>query len=401
MPSIPLEEAQSIILNNIVPLSEFEAVNISDSLGRIAFEDIFSQINQPPFNRSPLDGYAFNSRDTKGASAQNPVTLTVTQLIYAGASPGESIKSGEAVRLMTGSAIPDGADCVIRQEETAHEENTVIVRREMKPYENFCFAGEDIKKGAILLSKGTRLGYAHAGVLAAQGIDNIKTYRKPIVGLITTGDEISPAGEPLLPGKIYDSNQALLSLRIKELGAIPLSAPPQGDSLDALCRAIDALLDECDIAVTTGGVSVGERDFMPYAAQKLGAELLFHGLNMKPGSPALAMKTRGKVIIALSGNPFAAAATFEVLARPAIDKLHGRTDFMPMRATGITKSGFTKSSPSRRLIRAAIVGQDVYIPADGHSSGVLSTLTGCNCIADIPAGSPPIEAGERIEVILL
>jgi len=193
----------------------------------------------------------------------------------------------------------------------------------------------------------------------------------------------------------------MLAARLAELGAIAETAPPEGDTPDALACSVDSLLERCDIVITTGGVSVGEKDCMPKVPELIGAELLFHGLTMKPGSPALCMRKNAKLAICLSGNPFAALTTFEMLARPAIEKLRGRADYLPARLNAAAKNGFGKSSPTQRLIRAKIAGNEVFIPEEGHSSGALSAFSDCNCFVDIPAGSPPVLPGAPVEVILL
>jgi len=399
--NLSLEKAQQIILRNIKPLEESEEVSLLDALRRISFDELTASIDQPPFDRSPLDGFALNHKDIAGSSSERPAALKITQRLFAGDEPGPPLSRGEAALIMTGAAIPAGADCVIRQEETKASSDTVFISREMEEYENYCFKGEDTKKGQALIGKGIEFNFARIGILAGQGLEKVKVFCRPRVGLLVTGDELSPPGVPLAPGKIYNSNLAMLSARLTELGANVQIAPPEGDSPEDLGRSVDALLESRDIVVTTGGVSVGERDCMPKVVELIGGRLLFHGLAMKPGTPALCFEKNGKIAICLSGNPFAAITTFEVLARPAIEKTRGRADYMPLRVKARAKNGFGKSSSSRRLIRAKITGNEVFIPEQGHSSGSLSSFSDCNCLVDIPAGSPPVSPGASIEVILL
>ena len=396
-----LKEAQELILSNVNPLSESQEVPLLDALGRISYDDITAPIDQPPFDRSPLDGFALNHKDTKGASYDRPAALKVAQCIFAGDAPTGPLAQGEAARIMTGSMLPAGADCVIRQEEVKYDGDTVFISREVKSYDNYCFKGEDLKKGDALINRGMLLNFADIGILAGQGIEKVSVFCRPLVGLLVTGDELSPAGAPLVPGKIYDSNLAMLAARLTSLGINVKIAPSEGDTPEDLARAVDSLMESCDMVITTGGVSVGQKDCMPKIPNLIGAELLFHGLSMKPGSPALSMLKKGKVAICLSGNPFAAAATFEVLARTAIEKMCGRKDYMPVRLKATAKNGFSKSSRAQRLIRARIEGTDVFIPEEGHSSGSLSAFSKCNCLVDIPAGSPPVSPGTPVEVILL
>ena len=399
--SVTLKQAQELILREVSPLSEAEEVCLSGALGRISYNDLTASIDQPPFDRSPLDGYALNHADTMDASPEHPVELKVAQCIFAGDAPGGPLAKGEAARIMTGAMFPAGADCVIRQEDTKSDGNTVFISSRMNKYDNYCFKGEDLKKGDPLIGRGARFNFARIGILAGQGIEKLEVFYRPRVGLLAAGDELSPAGTPLAPGKIYNSNLSMLAARLAELGAIVEIAPTEGDTPEGLARSVDPLMERCDIVITTGGVSVGEKDCMPKVPGLIGAELLFHGVNMKPGTPALCMRKNGKLAICLSGNPFAAITTFEVLARPAIEKMRGRADYMPARIKAIAKNGFGKSSPTQRLIRAKIAGNEVFIPEQGHSSGALSAFSDCNCFVDIPPESPPVLPGTPIEVILL
>lgn len=400
-PRVSLEHAQELLLQQVTAVPETETVDLLEVSGRVAYEDITAVIDQPPFDRSPLDGYAVCHRDTAGAARGTPVTLRVTQHIFAGECPDRPVNSGEAARIMTGAMLPRGADCVIMQEETDMGEDSVKIYQELGEYKNYCFAGEDLKKGQRLITAGQCLNYAHAGVLAGQGIGSVRVFARPRVGVLATGDELAPAGGQLLSGKIYDSNSILLSGRLKSLGLDPVQAPYCGDSPEALAEAVLSLLDSCDMVITTGGVSVGQKDYMPTVSDVIGAKPLFAGVAVKPGSPALGMVKNGKLVLCLSGNPFAAAAMFEVLARPVLEKMRGNADYMPVRQTGTTQSDFGKASGMRRLIRAQIKGKEVFIPQEGHASGMLGTLAQCNCMIDIPAQSPPIRRGMQVEVILI
>ena len=399
--TVSLKEAQELVLGYISALAESEELNLAKALGRISCDKIIAPINQPPFDRSPLDGFALNHKDTKGASPERPVMLKVAQYIFSGETPSGPLAPGEAARIMTGAMLPAGADCVIRQEETKSDTGKVFISRQMNLHDNYCFEGEDIKKGDVLIERGVQLNFVHIGILAGQGIEKLKVFPRPRIGLLATGDELLPAGTPLVPGKIYNSNLALLTARLTELGVNVETAPCEGDTPEKLALSVDSLMERCDMVITTGGVSVGEKDCMPKVPGLIGAQLLFHGLSMKPGSPALSLLKKGKIAVCLSGNPFAAAATFEVLARPAIEKMRGRADYMPLRVQATAKNGFSKPSPAQRLIRANIAGKDVFIPEEGHSSGSLGAFAKCNCIVDIPPGSPPLLPGEPVEVILL
>lgn len=397
---IMLEEAQER-LKQIDIIEETEIVKTADSLGRICAQDIYAAMDQPPFPRSPLDGYAVRSEDIMGASQQNPVCLNVIEHICAGMYPEKAVGKGEAARIMTGAPIPEGADGVIMQELTDEGEEVVAVYQPTKAYGNYCKMGEDTYRGTLLLRKGTRIRAAHIGILSSQGICSICAFRVPVIGIMATGDELMPVGTSLLPGKIYDSNGPLLAARITEIGLKAMEAGHAGDDTQALAEKVRSRLQGCDALITSGGVSVGVRDCLPYVAETLGAEVLFHGINVKPGSPMMVMLVDQKPVFCLSGNPFAAAATFEVLVRPVLERMRGRSQWKPDMLLGILENPFSKPSPCRRLIRGRIDNGVVWLPDGRHSSGMLSSMAECNCLVDIPAGSDGLNSGDQVRVILM
>lgn len=396
-----LEEAVSLLLAQFSLSSCTEEIPLSLTLNRVCAGDVTAAVDHPPFDRSPLDGYAARSQDLDGASLSSPAVLDVKQRIYAGQVPAGPVQPGTCARIMTGAPIPPGADCVIRQEDTDYGENQVCIFVSSAPHRNICDRGEDLRKGAPILSHGTLLTPAHLGVLAGQGLDRLSVFAPLEVGVLATGDELVSPGAPLPPGKIYNSNGTYLSARLKQLGMCPTVEDRGADRLEVLTASLQALLDRCSAVISTGGVSVGEKDLMPAALKALDAHILFHGVAVKPGSPVLAASVRGKPVLCLSGNPFAAAATFEVLARPLLCHLAGWKNPMPQRVAGVLTELFPKASPGRRLVRARLEGSSVSLPSGEHVSGALSALIGCNCLIDIPAGSPPLAAHTSVEVVLL
>lgn len=398
------EEAVARLLTAIPFTLSTQVVNLDDALGRVAAQDICAPFNHPPFDRSPLDGYAAKAADTAGACRETPAILKVVGEIFAGMSPAPRLQPGEAIRIMTGAPIPAGADCVIRQEDTDYGSNTVRVYVAHKPFQNYCHQGEDVRQGACCISCGTMLDFSAIGVLALLGQATISVFSRPTVGLLTTGSELVEVGMPLTAGKIYNSNQHLLSARMRELGALPRVLPKCADDPDCIAKAISCALDDCQFLVTTGGVSVGKKDFMPEVCHLLDGRLLFQGIPIKPGAPAMAFQCKGKLVLCLSGNPFAAAATFELLARPVIMRLQGQSISPAQFATAVLQTPFSKASPGRRFLRAYLQGGKVYLPEGGmeaHSSGALFSMMGCNCMIDIPAGTPCLSVGQEVNVILL
>jgi len=407
--NIELEEALAILCEGMVP--PVETVSLYDASGRVLAEPVYAPLDQPPFDRSPLDGYALCAADTSGADKQHPVCLRVIETVYAGDMPSKTVASGEAVRLTTGAPLPSGCDCVIRHEDTDNGRETVQVYRSLRPHDNYCDQGEDYRKGALLVPAGTRLDAYAIGVLASVGVMRVPIYRKPTVGVISTGDEIvPPETDPLPPGKTYDSNQLMLSVRLEELGLGHPKAKHMPDVPEAVAEEIRRLFDscDCDVILTTGGVSVGDKDIFHQVIPLLGVEPLFWRVKLKPGSPALYARYTGmspgthpgKPLLCLSGNPFAAAATFELLARPLLAALSGDTALNLVPAQARLSGSFPKSSPARRFLRGHYEDGVVIIPKK-HASGMLSTAIGCNCLVDIPAGSPPLSDGQKVRVWLL
>jgi molybdopterin molybdotransferase len=374
---------------------------LSEALGRVLAEDCFAGIDQPPFDRSPLDGYALFHGDVAASDKENPAVLTVSQHIYAGDTPAGPLAPGEAARVTTGAPLPPGATCVARQENTDYGEEQVKVYVSLKKHQNYVFRGEDLPAGRLVAAKGVRLRSAHIGTLAGQGFTQAAVYPRPQVGLLSTGSELAPAGEPLPPGMIYDSNSYTLAARVREWGGQAQAERGIADDPAKIAAALEAILAERDLVATTGGVSVGAHDYMPRVGEILGAEVLFHGLGYKPGGVALALRRGDKLILCLSGNPFAALVSFELLAGPVFRKMAGQTELLTPRVRASLRGDFPKASASRRFLRAKLVGGEVFTERDGHGSGSFSSLTRCDCLIDIPAGSPPMSDGAAVDVILL
>lgn len=401
MENIELELALQIIGESVNQISNTEKVNIEEARGRIIGQDIYAPINQPPFNRSPLDGYALKSEDTLGASKDNPIKLKVVDEVFAGGDINTILKNKQAIRIMTGAEIPEGADCVIRQESTNYDMNEVEIYSELKRYENYCFAGEDVKKGSKLISKGEKLTYIHIGLLAVMGITQVLVQRKPKVGIISTGDEIISVGQTLGKGKIYDSNRVAISMRLLDFGCEIVSSKIISDEVHYVSKEIYNLIDKVDVIITTGGVSVGKKDIMHEVIKTINANRLFWRVKMKPGTPAIYSIYKNKPIISLSGNPFAAIATFEIMGKELIYKLTGDIDLKQIRVKSIMEDDFLKSSKGRRIVRGIYKNNKVYLPEGGHSPGMMSSMLGCNCLIDIKPGTKQLLKGDEVDIILI
>nr|DAP31963.1 MAG TPA: MoeA [Caudoviricetes sp.] len=402
---IALEEALEILNKNTKALKS-EVVSIKDSLKRVLYGDVKSMINNPPFNKSVFDGYAFKSEDSKGTSKENPIELKIVDEIFAGDFSEIEIKSGEAIRIMTGAPIPVGADCVLKQEETERHGDLVKIFKEMKANENISFMGEDIKIGETLIKKGKRLDYADLGIMASSGISQVTVYKKPRVSIISTGDEVCDINSTLKPGKIYDSNLYSLSARIEELGYNVFSMEHVGDNILKIGEAIEKAFEKSDIVFTTGGASVGEKDLMQKVSESIGFEKLFWKIKIKPGSAVVCSKRQEKILISLSGNPNAALTTFELLGKSVLKKLEGEEENINIkREKGVLMDSFNKKSPQRRFLRGNVIydekGEKVYITQIKSGNGILSSLLNANCLIEIEKGNEGLNRGEVVNIIKL
>lgn len=398
------------ILQYTPVINETEEVELNKAGGRILAQDMVAEFNNPPFDRSPVDGYACKAEDLAGASSEHPVKLKVMEEVDAGQYSERVMESGQAVRIMTGAAIPKGCDCCIFQEDTDYGEETVEIYREVKQWDNYCFAGEDFKKGTTLLKKGTHIGYVEAAVLAGMGAAKVPVYRRPKVVLLTTGDEVVEPGNPLPAGKIYNSNMTMLSARMVELGIEPFYMEAVKDNPQVMAEKIKEIAEQADMIITTGGVSVGKKDIMHESIRLIDAERIFWRVNMKPGMPTLFSvyenASGGKVpVISLSGNPFGVAVTIELLIRPALEKMMQNPAIGLKEVTGVMADDFVKGIKGRRFIRAYWENGRFHLPNGLHSNGVLSSMAGCNCLIDTKTmedkESKSLKTGDKVSAVWL
>lgn len=399
--NISLEEALKILEQRITRITDTQVVGLIEAVGRRTAQDLYSPIDQPPFARSPLDGYALRSEDSKGASPENPTELNVVDEILAGSYSPRRIGPKEAVRIMTGAPIPEGADAVIRQEDTDYGEEMVHIFKQVNPYDNYCFRGEDYKAGACLVHKGERMNAANTALAASMGYGSVAVFREPRIAIIATGDELRMPGEDLEAGQIYTSNQFLLAGRLMELGITQMTTGKAPDAPAKVAACIKELAENHDLIITSGGVSVGKKDIMHDVAENLGCRKLFWRIRFKPGSPAMAFMYDDTCVLCLSGNPFGAGAGMELLVRPALSYLTGDAGFLAKEESAVMSEDFPKPSKMRRFLRAVLTGEEVRLSKGLASSGVLSTLKDCNCMIDIPAGSPGLKRGEEVCVRIL
>ena len=396
---ISLEQALNILMDHVTH-GKTERKTLEDCLGLVLSEDVYALLDMPPFSRSAQDGYALCSKDSIGATGENPVKLKVTGKIYAGDHLDVQVRPGEAVRIMTGAMVPAGVDCVLRQEDTDEGEDVVQIYKEVEPGCSICFKGEEYKKGHTLLHAGTKIDAAALAVASGNGIMELPVYERVKAAVVSSGSEVVEPGTPLTPGKIYNTNTIYMKARLSQLGARVMMTRTVGDDLEVMAEALKEAADQAELVVTTGGVSVGQKDLTEEALLSIGAEILFHGIAIKPGMPTLAAEKDGVLFIGLSGNPFSAAIPFEMFVREILSLKMGDPDLKLRRETLTAVTGFSKNSRRRRFLRGKAEGKEVWLP-DQQANGQMRSMVGCNCLIEIPAGSGPVKAGDKVEVLWL
>lgn len=401
--SISLEQAQSLLLE-LVHQGKEGQVTLFDAVGRILSQDIWADIDLPPFDKSPLDGYALQAKDTEKVDTAIPVTVKVIEEVRAGFQPQKQIISGAAIKVMTGAPVPTGADVIIKFEDVKRQGDKIEISYPVKSGSNIIRRGEDVKQGELIARKGTLLTPPLVGLLAAVGVATVPVLNKIKIVILSTGDELIEPSEKLRVGKIYNSNQYSLCAYCLQLGAEPVPLGIVPDEQAAIVASIAKAVAEADMVITTGGVSVGDYDIIPDALNHLGAELIFWKIDMKPGSPIIAAKLNNKLIIGLSGNPAAACVTFDLIVVPVIKKIMGADKHLPLKISAILTDNFDKPSDQRRFLRAKVHKADNINYAEltgAQSNGALKSMVACNALIDVPAGSGPLLAGQQVSAVMV
>ena len=395
---LTVEEAQSRILAAITPLPA-EAVSLSAADYRVLAEDLISEVDLPPFDNSAMDGYAVRARDVAGASSAQPVTLPLAGVLPAGAGAEIGLPPGACLRIFTGSKIPSGADAVVMQEDTRAQAQQVDFLDAPKPWENVRFRGEDLAKGSLAAKAGQRARPSLIGLLAATGRGAIPVFRKPKVGVIATGSELREPGEPLRPGEIHESNRWMLASLIRAAAsAESIVFPLAPDSLEATQAALQSAFSQCDAVVTSGGASVGDLDYVKEAFQRMGGELAFWKIAMKPGKPFLFGHAQGKPLFGLPGNPVSAFVTFLLMARPALLRMQGLRDVsLPAQCVRLSEAAANRSD-RRLFMRMKLAADGRAASAGGQASHFLSSLASCDGLLDVPPNAR-LEKGSEVRVL--
>ena len=414
---ISVEDALDKILGQIVPL-EGENIPLTQSFRRVLAEDIVSTIQVPPFANSAMDGYAILAADSQEASLENPVRLKVVENIPAGETPTKNITAQTTARIMTGAPMPAGADAVIRFEETSEHVATgtslpgeVQLLSAVKPGDNVRLAGEDIQEGQTILKSGHRLRPQDVGVLAAVGQGQVPVHRQPRVAILATGDELVSINEPVVPGKIRNSNEYVQAAMVEKYGGIPIMLGIARDTVaDLTTKIMEGLNQGVDLFLTSAGVSVGDFDMVKTVLADQG-EMQFWQVGIKPGKPLafgnLHYQERRIPLIGLPGNPVAAMVAFEVFARPAILKLAGATSWSKSSVLATLDEDVTNSG-RRHYMRAYVYsGDDGYrVTTRGsgvtvQGSGILTSMVWANGLVVVPESVTYLPAGSPVKVWIL
>nr|WP_274528914.1 gephyrin-like molybdotransferase Glp [Paenibacillus piscarius] len=377
-----------------------ERIPLEASYGRILAQPLTATHDVPHFTRSPYDGYAIASGDSAGASGSNRVRFTVVDHIGAGEVSQAVLGRGEAVRLMTGAALPAGADAVVMFEQAVAEGDTFTVRKAFKVQENLSLQGEDMQAGEGILPAGSFIHPGVVALLATFGYGEVMVGKRPVVGILSTGTELLAVTDPLAPGKIRNSNGPMIAAQLARMGIPYRIYDTEADQLTQCLRTVRQALAEADCLITTGGVSVGDYDYLPEIYTRLGAEVLFNKVAMRPGSVTTVAVAGEKILFGLSGNPSACFTGFELFARPALLRMMGANHLYLPHTTAVLAEDFPKANPFIRFIRAVYDGTAVR-PAGFNKSNAVSSIARGNALMVLPGGSRGYAAGDQVDVLLL
>ena len=392
MNMITVEEALDLVNKNIVPSNQKETKSVLDSLNQTLFEDVYSPINMPPFRQSAMDGYAVNLHDD--------LSYSIIDEVKAGDGHQPVLKPGDAVRIFTGAAIPDTSNGVVIQEKVKVDGNKIILENQVPLNDNIRPLGEQVKNGDIALKKGTKLTPAAVGFLISLGITEVTVFQKPSIAIIVTGNELVQAGQPLTYGKIYESNSALLLSAMNNLDFSNVTIHQVDDDYASTLSKLDKVISENDMVVITGGISVGDYDFVGKALLELGVNQIFYKVKQKPGKPLFFGKKEETVIFALPGNPAAALSCFYLYVNPSLQKISGNTNYSLVRTKAKSTLNYTKKGDRAQFLKAIYNNNEVTI-LEGQSSAMLQTFALANALVYVPADLYNININDNLEVICL
>ena len=401
---VPFDQARAAVLERLRPLPARE-VPLGDALGCVLADDVTAAEDLPPFANSAMDGFAVRAADLAGASDREPIALEVTGEVFAGSARLPTVQAGGAARIMTGGPLPPGADAVVPVEQATVDGDAVRIRLAPGERQFVREAGEDVRAGAVVLERGRVLDPAAVGMLASVGRRLVPVHPKPRVTVVSTGDELVDPGDPLGPGQIRDSNSWLLVAQARAAGADAFRCGKLRDDPEALRRGFALAAAEGDLVLTSGGVSVGERDYTKQVLAELGDVRSFR-VAMQPGMPQAFGFAAGSPLYGLPGNPVSCFVVFEMLVRPALRRLAGHPDDRLDRPRVVARLGEPVRSPPGKVsflrVRLQVGDDGLVATLTGHQgSGVLSSCVAADGLAVVPAERRELDAGAAVQVVLL
>jgi molybdopterin molybdotransferase len=407
---LPLTEARHHVLERCPLLEEVE-VPLDEALGAVTAAEVVASEAVPPFDNTAMDGFAVRAGDLSGASPDNPVRLRVVGTLPAGSAPSTPVGEGEAVRIMTGAPIPEGADAVVMVERTATSPDglAVDIDEEVGPGTHVRRAGEDVRPGDVVIAERSELTPARIGALANVGTISVWVHRRPTVGVLSTGDELVTGGGALRPGRIRDSNRPALVAAVREAGLVAVDLGCVPDDEATIAAAVERGVDQCDAVLSSGGVSMGDVDLVKVVLDRLGA-MRWMQIAIKPAKPfafGTVADGRGREVpvFGLPGNPVSSLVSFELLARPALRQMMGHTALDRPRRRAIVDAELERRPDGKTHFARAVctLGHDGLFhvrSAGGQGSHQLRTLADANALAVLPDGGT-VAIGDVIEVLLL
>lgn len=401
------EEAKEIIQEKFDEYysPQSEIIDIADSYERITFSDIKSRIDFPPFDRSLKDGFAINAEDSYGVNEENPKRLKVIDFLEAGSFTDKTVEPGTTVEISTGAPVPDGANAVVMVEFANRQSDNpdlasdeIEILTSVTPSQDIGKKGSDVQAGQVILEKNKLLNPPKIGVIAAQGIDTVEVYKKPVVGVISTGNELLTNQEKIKPGKIYDVNSEMIKAGVESCGAEGKTLGIVKDVYDDLKAKITESLKECDILLCSGGTSAGVGDNIRQILDEIGT-VYIHGITVQPGKPTILGVVDGKIVIGLPGNPVSAIVIFNVFVAPSIKKLAGFVDEQPHK-TIKGKLARRIHSPIGRMQYQLVRVEDGIVYPIFKDSGAIFSLASAAGYTKVSKQTEMVEEGEEVEVTL-
>lgn len=399
---IPVREAIKRVVSQDIYTKQIE-VPLESSVNYILAEDIVATYEIPRFNKSPYDGFALRSKDTEGANGEHRINFTVIDHIGAGSVSEKEVGPFEAVRIMTGAEMPKGADAVVMLEQTVEDEQSFTIRKSFNVNENVSLKGEETQIGDTVLNKGQQINPGAIAVLATYGYTQVKVFDKPSIGVIATGSELLEVGDDLEPGKIRNSNGPMIAALSQKFNLDVASYQIQEDDLKSSIQVVKEAMAKHDIVITTGGVSVGDFDYLPQIYDEINAEVLFNKIAMRPGSVTTVAVAEGKYLFGLSGNPSACFTGFELYVKPAVLHMMGATAIYPQMIQATLMEDLTKANPFTRFVRATATFNGkamTVVPSGFNKSGAVVAIAHSNAMIMLPGGTRGYQKGYTVDVIL-